>query len=104
MGIHSRGGCRRQASEQYFTSAQFLAHRLRQVIGRRQVAQGLLGRERLLPLNEGAAGIMHHCSQGARVGFAGGAQAQEDAAASDRGGNDDRVLAGAEAGEDGGVW
>jgi hypothetical protein len=68
MGIHSRGGCRRQASEQYFTSAQFLAHRLRQVIGRPQVAQGLLGRERLLPLNEGVAGIMHYCS-GAAAGL-----------------------------------
>ena len=41
---------RRQASEQYFTCAQFFAHRLRQVISRPQVAQGLLGSEALLPL------------------------------------------------------
>ncbi len=34
---------RRQASEQYFTSAQFFAQRRRQVIGRPQTAHGLLG-------------------------------------------------------------
>jgi hypothetical protein len=38
-------------SEQYFTSCQFFVHRFRQVIGRPQVAQGLVGRKRLLPLN-----------------------------------------------------
>jgi hypothetical protein len=40
----------RQASEQTFTSFQFFAHFLRQVISRPQVAQGLVGRYRLLPL------------------------------------------------------
>jgi hypothetical protein len=35
---------RRQTSEQYLTSSQFLAQRLRQVIGRPQVAQGFTGR------------------------------------------------------------
>jgi hypothetical protein len=43
---------RRQASEQYFTSSQFLDHFLRQVIGRPQLAQGFEGRWRLLPLKE----------------------------------------------------
>ena len=46
-----RGGlARRQASEQYFTSAQFFAQRLRQLIGRPQATQGLLGSAALLPL------------------------------------------------------
>ena len=40
-----------QASEQYFTSAQFLAQLLRQVISRPQVTQTLLGSADLLPLN-----------------------------------------------------
>ena len=40
----------RQASEQYFTSAQFLAQLLRQVISRPQVTQILLGNAALLPL------------------------------------------------------
>jgi len=39
-----------QASEQYFTSAQFLAQLLRQVISRPQATQGLLGKADLLPL------------------------------------------------------
>jgi hypothetical protein len=39
----------RQASEQYVTSAQFLAQRRRQLIARPQAAQGLLGRAALLP-------------------------------------------------------
>ena len=46
----ARDFARRQASEQYFTCAQFFAHRLRQVISRPQAAQGLLGSEDLLPL------------------------------------------------------
>jgi hypothetical protein len=40
----------RQASEQYFTSAQFFSQRLRQVIGRPHAAHGLLGSAALLPL------------------------------------------------------
>lgn len=40
----------RQASEQYFTSAQFLAQLLRHVISRPQATQGLLGNAALLPL------------------------------------------------------
>ena len=43
----------RQAAEQYFTSAQFLAQRLRQLIGRPQVTQGLLGKPALLPRKAG---------------------------------------------------
>ena len=35
---------RRQASEQYFTSFQFFAHFFRQIIGRPQMAQDLVGR------------------------------------------------------------
>jgi hypothetical protein len=42
---------RRQACEQYFTASQTFSQRLRQVIGRPQWAQGLLGRLDLLPLN-----------------------------------------------------
>jgi hypothetical protein len=40
----------RQASEQYFTSCQQRAQRLRQLIGRPQALQGLLGKDCLLPL------------------------------------------------------
>jgi hypothetical protein len=40
---------RRQASLQYFTSAQFFSQALRQVIGRPQATQGLLGSDALLP-------------------------------------------------------
>ena len=40
---------RRQASEQYFTSAQFLAQRRRQLMASPQAAQGLLGNAALLP-------------------------------------------------------
>jgi hypothetical protein len=40
----------RQASEQYFTSFQFLAQFLRQLISRPQIAQILVGNEDLLPL------------------------------------------------------
>lgn len=40
---------RRQASLQNFTSAQFLAQCLRQLIGRPQATQGLLGSAALLP-------------------------------------------------------
>ena len=42
---------RRQASEQYFTSAQLRAQRRRQLIARPQTAQGLLGKAALLPRN-----------------------------------------------------
>jgi hypothetical protein len=52
----------RQASEQTFTSFQFLAHFFRQVIGRPQVAQGFEGRERLFPLNESVPRVMPDCS------------------------------------------
>ena len=47
----------RQASEQYFTSAQFLAQLLRQVISRPQVTQILLGKPALLPLKPDWGGI-----------------------------------------------
>ena len=40
---------RRQASEQNFTSAQFFAQLRRQLMGRPQATQGLLGRAALLP-------------------------------------------------------
>jgi hypothetical protein len=40
---------RRQASEQYFTSAQFFAQLRRQLMGRPQTSQGLLGKAALLP-------------------------------------------------------
>jgi hypothetical protein len=36
------------------TSSQFFAQRLRQLIARPQAAQGLLGNEALLPLNDAA--------------------------------------------------
>ncbi len=42
---------RRQASEQYFTSSQFLAQDLRQVISLPQVTHSLLGKKDLFPLN-----------------------------------------------------
>jgi hypothetical protein len=42
---------RRQASEQYLTSAQFFAQHRRQVIASPQTAHGLLGRWALLPRN-----------------------------------------------------
>jgi hypothetical protein len=41
----------RQAPEQYFTSAQFLAQALRHVISRWHTTQILLGKLLLLPLN-----------------------------------------------------
>jgi hypothetical protein len=40
----------RQASEQYNTDSQFLAQALRHVMVRPHIAQGLLGRDCLLPL------------------------------------------------------
>jgi hypothetical protein len=40
---------RRQASEQYLTSSQFLAQALRQHMGRPQRAQALVGSAALLP-------------------------------------------------------
>jgi hypothetical protein len=46
-----------QASEQYFTASQFLAHDLRHVISRPQTRQGLLGKFCLFPLNERLAAI-----------------------------------------------
>lgn len=48
----------RQASLQNFTSSQFFAQRLRQVIGRPHATQGLLGSDVLLPLNEGGVEVM----------------------------------------------
>ena len=50
---------RRHFSLQYFTSVQFLAHALRQVIGLPQTAQGLLGRVDLLPLKSAFMGDEH---------------------------------------------
>jgi hypothetical protein len=47
----------RQASEQYFTSSQFKAQRLRQVIASPHCTHGLLGKLLLLPLNERDAGF-----------------------------------------------
>lgn len=44
---------RRQASLQYFTSAQFLAQCRRQVMTRPQATQGLLGSMALLPRKVG---------------------------------------------------
>jgi hypothetical protein len=44
----------RQASEQYLTSSRFFAQALRQLIGRPQCAQGLVGTAALLPLKAGA--------------------------------------------------
>jgi len=44
---------RRQASEQYLTSAQFLAQLRRQLMARPQTAQGLLGKAALLPRKVG---------------------------------------------------
>jgi hypothetical protein len=49
-GFFLRDLCARQASEQYKTLSQFLAHAFRQVMVRLQTAQGLLGRYCLLPL------------------------------------------------------
>jgi hypothetical protein len=45
-----RGILRWQASEQNFTSSQFFAHFLRQVISRPQAAQSFDGKDCLLPL------------------------------------------------------
>ena len=42
--LSTEHACLRQASEQYFTSSQLFAQRLRQVIGRPQVAQGLVSK------------------------------------------------------------
>jgi hypothetical protein len=42
----------RHASEQYLTASQFFAQLLRQLISRPQAAQGLTGRDALLPLND----------------------------------------------------
>ena len=47
----------RHASEQYSTSAQFLAQALRHVMGRAHTAQGLLGRDCLLPLKAALGGF-----------------------------------------------
>ena len=49
---------RRHASEQYFTSSQFLAHFFRQVMTRPHAAHGLLGRYCLLPRNGGSGRVM----------------------------------------------
>jgi hypothetical protein len=43
----------RHRSLQYFTSAQFLAQRRRQLMGKPQPSQGLLGKAALLPRKEG---------------------------------------------------
>jgi hypothetical protein len=44
---------RRQASEQYFTSAQFLAQLRRQLMSKPHTTQGLLGKAALLPRKVG---------------------------------------------------
>ena len=49
----------RQASEQYKTCAQFLAHDLRQVITRAQTLHSLEGKFCLLPLNDCACFMRH---------------------------------------------
>jgi hypothetical protein len=49
---------RRQRSEQYFTLSQFLAQDFRQVIGRLQTAQGLEGKDCLLPRNPPRSGLI----------------------------------------------
>lgn len=49
---------RRQASLQYFTSSQVRSQRLRQVMGRPQATQGLLGRCCLLPLKPRAGEVI----------------------------------------------
>jgi len=49
------GAALRQASEQYFTSSQFLAQLLRQLMSFPQTMQGLTGKKDLLPLNDGGA-------------------------------------------------
>jgi hypothetical protein len=51
---------RRQASEQNFTSFQVRAQRRRQVIGRPQAAQGLLGRAALLPRNPAVGEVIEN--------------------------------------------
>ena len=60
LGVHvdgEAGSLRwRQASEQYSTCSQFLAQALRQVISRAHTLHGLLGKLRLLPLNDGCVG------------------------------------------------
>jgi hypothetical protein len=48
----------RQASEQYRTEAQFFAQDLRQLILRPHTAQGLLGKDCLLPLKSVFMGIV----------------------------------------------
>lgn len=49
----------RQASEQYNTDSQFLAHALRHAMVRPQTAQGLLGRDCLLPLKSFFMGVLN---------------------------------------------
>jgi hypothetical protein len=56
-GVFCAGFMRRQASEQYSTLSQFLAHALRQLMGLAHTAQGLLGKKDLLPLNPVSAGF-----------------------------------------------
>lgn len=55
------GAALRQACEQYFTCSQFLAQALRQLMGRWQTVQILLGKWLLLPLN--GAAVMVNGSQ-----------------------------------------
>jgi len=49
---------RRQASEQYFTWAQFFAQLRRQLIASPQATQGLLGKLALLPRNVALRGVI----------------------------------------------
>lgn len=57
-----------QACEQYFTSAQFLAQLLRQVISRPQATQGLLGKADLLPLNPFSGTLIQRVVVVVRIG------------------------------------
>jgi hypothetical protein len=60
---------RRHASEQNFTSSQVRAQRRRQLIGRPQAAQGLLGSAALLPRNvDGGLGMRTVLRRGAGDG------------------------------------
>ena len=65
MAVTSADGLRlwRQRSEQYLTSSQFFAQALRQLMGRPQTTQGLLGRWALLPLKSlFTGGVLSACA------------------------------------------
>jgi hypothetical protein len=62
------GAALRQASEQYFTSSQFFAQLLRQLISLPQTVHGLLGKYDLLPLNDCGA-LVKTCLNPSEAGF-----------------------------------